>query len=274
MENITSINKLIEDSGMITHHKAINILREHKWNLSIAPYYYDNVNNTVREIDLIAEKQFNSSEARYGSTVQINVQLFIECKYIKQEIVFWFDDKNIDGAVEKLEKDTELRILHKRPGADLAMDELHYLSKDKVAKLFSTNTNKEDIIYKAISQCLNSKIYYDQWFNKPIHNEFYEHAEANTSLLKFPVIICDKFDNFFKAEFDNDKYSYETLKDNFQLEVNYTFLDKTKTKSQAEIFLIDIVNFNNLMPFLEIIEKEVKSIIHAKSLKTYSTGRN
>lgn len=266
MKDNKSTNKLIEDSGMITHHKVIRTLRDHSWKLSIAPYYYDNIANTVREIDVIAEKLFYSSDVLYGSSVQVNVQLFIECKYIKHEIVFWFDDKNIDSVVTKLEKDTNLEILHhNRCGADITKDQFHYLDNEKVAKLFSANSHKEDVIYKAITQCLNSKIYYDQWFDRPIYNKFFEHKEVATSILRYPVIICNNFDNFLKVEFNGDKYSYGKLANNFQLEINYVYLDKTKTMARAEIFLIDIVGFDNFIPFLNNIEKEIKSIINAKS---------
>ncbi len=270
MKNSKSVNELIENSGMITHHKVINTLRNQGWTLSIAPYYYDNIANTVREIDIVAEKQFNSSDWRNQSSIQINVQLFLECKFIKQEIAFWFDNKDIDGAVVKLEKDTDLQILHNRYGADITIDKFHYLNKDKVAKLFSTNSNKDDVIYKALTQCLNSKIYYDQWFNRPIHHKFFEHKETTASILKYPIIVCNKFDNFLQVEFDGDNYSYDKINDNFQLEVNYTYLDKTRTKAEAEIFLIDIVNFDNLLQFLNTIEEETKSIISAKSFRTRS----
>ena len=264
MKDNKSINKLIDDSGMITHHKAINILKEQGWKLLIAPYYYDNIANTVREIDIIAEKQFNSDRLREGSSVQINVQLFIECKYIKQEIVFWFDEKKIDDAVINLEKKTNLQILHNKHSADITTDKFHYLNSNKVAKLFSTTTNKEDVVYKAITQCLNSKIYYDQWFDRPIYHKFFEHIETTATILKYPLIICDKLDNLIKVEFDNGDYSYDRLDDNFQLQINYTYLNKTKTEALTDDFIIDLVSLDKLVSFLDNLEVEIKSIIQAQ----------
>ena len=46
------IKKLIEDSGIITHKKVIDVLRKQGWKLLISPYYYDNISNAVREIDI------------------------------------------------------------------------------------------------------------------------------------------------------------------------------------------------------------------------------
>lgn len=263
------IKKLIEDSGIITHKKVIDILRNQGWKLLISPYYYDNIANAVREIDIIAEKQFTSVDNWSQSSVQVNVQLFIECKYIKQEIVFWFDNKDIDGAVSKMEKNSGLEILHKRYGADITTDKFHYLANNKVAKLFSTNANKDDVVYRAITQCLNAQIYYDQWHNCPIHFGFHEHKEVATQLLKFPMIICDNFNNLIKIDFDEkDKngYTANEIGDSFQIETNYIFLDKNK-KSETEYFLIDILNLNDIESFLQKVETETKAIISAKGFK-------
>lgn len=266
MENKTSTEKLIEESGMITHHKVIETLRNQGWSVLIAPYYYDNIANSIREIDVVAEKQFNSSSRGIESSVQVNVQLFIECKYIKQEIVFWFDEKDVTGALAKLERDTDLRILHENNGryqGDILHDKFHYLSNEKVAKLFSTNANKEDVVYKAMTQCLNSKIYYEQWFNKPISLGFSEWTK-DTSIVRYPLVICDNFDNFLRVDFTNGEYSYEKMKDHFQLEINYTYLDRLKTQTIAETFLIDIVDFKNMTSFLTTLENEVQSIKSAR----------
>ncbi|MEI6296538.1 MAG: hypothetical protein WCO84_02710 [bacterium] len=265
------IIKLIEDSGIITHKKVIDILRGQGWKLSIAPYYYDNISNTVREIDIIAEKQFNLSSEVKSSKVQVNVQLFVECKYIKQEIVFWFDDRDIDKAVIKMEKSSDLEILHNRFGADITMDKFHYLTNDKVAKLFSTNMNKEDVIYKAITQCLNAQIYYDQWYNHPIHFDFSGHREVVTKILKYPIIICDNFNNLSKIDFNEDVgvgYKNELIKDSFQIETNYTFLDKAQ-KAKTEYFLIDLLNINDVGAFLDNLKKEVGFIISAEDGKRF-----
>ena len=263
------IKKLIEDSGIITHKKVIDVLREQGWKLLISPYYYDNISNAVREIDIIAEKQFTSVDNWSQSSVQVNVQLFIECKYIKQEIVFWFDNKDIDRAVSKMEKNSGLEILHKRHGADITIDKFHYLINDKVAKLFSTNANKDDVVYKAITQCLNAQIYYDQWYDCPMHFGFHEHKEVATRILKFPIIICDNFDNLIEVDFDEkDKKPYQTdsISDSFQVETNYTFLDKSQ-KAKTEYFLIDVLKLDNINTFLEKLTEEIKAVMQSVDFK-------
>lgn len=268
--NEEKVKNLIDNSGIITHKKAIDILRAQGWKLSISPYYYDNIANSVREIDIIAEKPFYSATP-HGSSVQINVQLFIECKYIKQEIVFWFDNKDIDKAVSKMEKNIGLEILHKRHGTDITKDKLHYLTSDKVAKLFLSNLNNEDIVYKAITQCLNAQIYYDQWYNNPIHWDFSRNPETSQKILKYPVVICDNFSNLIKVDFDeNDSKNYKVnvINSHFQVETDYIFLDKNQ-KAKSEYFLIDFLDIDDIDSFLDIIKEEVGSVISAEDIKRF-----
>lgn len=263
------IKNLIENSGIITHKKVIDVLREQEWELLISPYYYDNISNAVREIDIIAEKQFTINDNWSQSTVQINVQLFIECKYIKQEIVFWFDNKDIDKAVLKMEKNSGLEILHKKHEADITIDKFHYLTNDKVAKLFSTNANNDDVIYKAITQCLNAQIYYDQWYNHPMHFSFFKHSKVDTKILKFPVVICDNFDNLVKVDFDEKNknlYQTDAISDSFQVETNYTFLDKSQ-QAKTEYFLIDVLKLDNISTFLEKLAEEIKAVMQSVNYK-------
>lgn len=255
------IKKLVENSGIITHHKVINSLRKKDWDVLISPYYYDNISNRISEIDVIAEKQFNSCPNGFSPSVQINVQLFLECKYIKQEILFWFDSKDKDSAASKIENDTGLTILHNRMSADILPEKFHYLKSDKVAKLFSSNANRDDIIYKAMSQSLNAKIYYDQWLNKPIIKEFVSSDKNKTKILKYPIIVCDNFGKLIEIELHGDKYEHKEIKDHFQLELNYTYLDKSRTRAKTDYFLIDIVDFNYIDSFLNEMEKEANALI-------------
>lgn len=264
------LQKLVESSGFTPHKKTIDILRDNKWELLISPYYYDNISNSVKEIDLIAEKQFTSNGSWSDSSVQINVQLFIECKHIKQEILLWFDDKNLDRAVEKIEKSIDLQILHKRSAADMTTDKLHYLKPDKVAKLFSANANQEDVIYKALTQSINAQLYYDQWYDQPLHFGFHDYREVSKKILKYPLIVCDNFSNLNEIEFGEDatKYSAKSIDKHFQIETNYTFLDKDKS-AQSEYFLVDLLDVDDIGVFLAELDKEVNSIMHAVDLKRF-----
>jgi hypothetical protein len=233
------IDELIKNSGMITHYKIVSVLKNNGWNILVSPYYYDNFSDKAREIDIIAEKLFPLSYSRKS----LCVQLFIECKYIDKEVVFWFDDKNIDRAIGLVESDLYLRV-----NTDCTLKDLHYLTKENVAKLFSPNANKEDIVFKAVSQCLNSMVYYKENYVKPINE-----SSSILKIIRYPVIICDKFNNLVSADLENDKY--QEISDNFLLELNYTYLDSDK-KPKSRFFLIDVVDINKVVNFLGIVENE------------------
>ena len=250
------INTLVEESGMITHYKTINILKKKDWSTLVSPYYHDSISDTIRETDLIAEKQFVSAN-RHDSSVQINIQLFVECKYIKKEVVFWFNEIDKEKAISAMEQETGLVIAHKRSG-DITLEEFHYFKKDSTAKLFSTNSNKEDVIYKAMNQCLHSQINYRRTGKKPIFNKFFEHREVFSKVVQYPIIVCDNFDNLLEVKFDEKGgFSTEKLKDHFTLETNY----------REDYFLIDIVDINYLETFLENFESEAKSLVQSYSFK-------
>jgi len=255
----TDIEKLINDSGIITHNKTLKILRDNEWSVLVSPYYYDSISESVRETDLVAEKQINSA-SRHDSSQQINIQLFIECKYIKQEIIFWFDNIDKKKAVKSIEKETGLGIVYNegRHSGDLSIDKFSHLQNDDVAKLFSTNTNREDVIYKAMNQCLHSQIYYRSTGKKPIANEFIRHSNSKSKIIQMPVIVCDNFEKLLRVNFDDDgSYTTDKIQNAFVLETNY----------RDEYFLIDIVDVNYLPQFLENVEAEMKSIMGAYLFK-------
>jgi len=253
------INKLIINSGIVSHYKVLDILRKKEWSVLISPYYYDNIASATKEIDIIAEKQIDFVD-KFDKDVQINIQLFLECKYIKNEIVLWFDAVDMDKAVLKLEEITGLTILHKKLDADIKPENFHYLENKNVVKLFSTNTNKEDVMYKAISQCLNSQIYYEQWIYGTIMNPF--SNEAISRIIKYPVIVCDNFDNLVEVKF-NEKNDFSTcqIENSFLIETNYTHLDKTGKLVESSYFLIDVVDFDYFEKFLDKIEMETRSLL-------------
>lgn len=250
-----NIKKLVERSGIPSHLKTTNILREKGWPVLVSPYYHDSISDSIRETDLVAEKQFNTGHGS-GSSVHLNVQLFIECKYIKQEVVFWFDNLNKQRAVMALEEETGLDIVYAgyKHSGDITPAEFHYLKDESVAKLFSTNLSQEDVIYKAMNQCLHSQLYYRRRGKRPINQEFNAHPKAHTQVIQFPVIVCDNFSNLLRLKAGVDEeYQVENLQNHFILEVNY----------REDYFLIDIVDINYFSTFLDEFEQEAGKLVNA-----------
>jgi len=245
------IKELIEKGGNNFHYQVVKFLREKEWFVSISPYYNDIIGNKPREIDIVADKQFDvKGRAYYGYKGALLVRLFIECKYITNETVFWFDIKDKERAIKKICKDTPL----KPPTENELIKKHHYLKYNTVAKLFTSLVN--DPIYKALTQSLNAMVYYGSDY--PIIPE--EKLMSTTlNKLKYPLIICNDFENFFKVD-SNDKRGYSEICDNFQLEVNYAYRDIRETPIN-EYFIIDIINFQKFNQFLGELEKTDVSII-------------
>jgi len=249
--------KTVESSGLLPHLNTIKVFRQNKWSTLVSPYYEDSLSNSIRETDLIAERQYNSSDGPYDSSVQMNLQLFVECKFIKQKIVLWFDRLDKEKAIQSAGEQLQLIMAHRKSG-DFLPEELHHLQMEEVAKLFSTN-NKEDVIYKALNQCLHSQIHYRKHKRPFIHN-FNEHQEVSTHIVHYPLIVCENFSNFSKIEFEESGgFSFSPLKDHFLLEINY----------RDDYFLIDVVDINYLAVHLDSLDKEANKLMQAYSFKEF-----
>lgn len=245
------IQEIIEASGNNFHSNVIKFLREKEWNVLISPYYNDNVSDKAREIDIIAEKAF-AVKAIWGETKGwLNVRFIIECKYINSETVFWFDAKDKKKAEEMLVRNTPLR-------KDNAYTQKHhYMSDDRVAKIFSSEKSKDlsnEPIYRAINQSLNAMIYFRH--EPPLIRPA---TRSQLRTVCYPIIILNDFGKIFAVNIGESSYS-GIMDKFFQLEINYAYLDSNK-KNQNEYFLIDVVNFSYLGDFLsEIQTKDVEAM--------------
>lgn len=250
IEKIKQINKIIEESGNNFHSKVVNSLREREWTVLISPYYNDNVSDKPREIDLIAEKAFDIRGGMFGEWKgTLNIKLFIECKYINQNIIFWFDDKERHKAEELVIYSTPMRK------DNIYTMKHHYLIKDndKVAKLFTSEKKPKadsEIIYKALNQSLNALVYYRE--SGTIIPSSTSKGQRILATVNYPVIICNNFDNFYRVDIGADNKPIK-IKGNFQLEVNYAYIDKNK-EDRSDYFLIDIINFEKIDDYFKTLE--------------------
>ncbi len=247
--DIEQAKQIVSSSGNNFHTKVLQYLESEGWTIIISPYYNDNYTNKPREIDLIAEKAFNQEP--YGTFLgTVNVQLFIECKYLAQKTVFWCHDKNRENAKQLVVKDGPFTATNR------FIEQHHYLNScDKVAKLFASErgqAQENDPFYKALNQSLNSLIYFknhETFIQLPESYRDYERA-----YLKFPVIICNSFDNLFQVDMSREDDPVQ-IEENFQLEVNYAYTDNGGG-SHNEYFLIDVVDFGRVNTFLTLVEND------------------
>jgi len=261
-----TVKKIIQKSGNSFHFKVLRHLEELGWQTTISPYYTDNLTNKPREIDLIAEKAFPIKNFCQEFLGNINVQLFIECKYIPQKTVFWFHDKNISETQTLIVRTTGLDQY------DCDIQKHHYLNgKNRAAKLFADEGSKaaeNETFYKAINQSLNALIYYRD--KGSIIRIEHGRISYTKRTLTFPVIVCDSFEKLYGLDVQRGEEPFQ-IDDGFHLEVNYAYVDE-KTNSHNEYFLIDVVSLELLDSFLKTVEDDVN--LTGKTLDHFFTSRH
>ncbi len=254
--SIDNIKKIIEESGNNLHSKVVDFLRAKGWYVLVSPYYTDNFSEKPREIDIIAEKNFQTASfGRFTGTV--NIQLFIECKYIKEDTVFWFDERNKQEAVDLVLRTTPL----KDPRNYFMTGDHHYLTDSLVAKLFASKAQSPDgeVFYKAITQSLNGMIANSR--NGSILPDIFNNTRNDMikATLKYPVILCNSFDNLYKYDVIQ-KGEPEKVIEDFEIETQYAYFDHSKNQ-RNEFFLIDVVSLETLNDYLNVLEgKDLKVV--------------
>ncbi|MFM9887382.1 MAG: hypothetical protein ACKVQT_30510, partial [Burkholderiales bacterium] len=151
-----SVTQLIEGSGNNFHAKVARWFHSQGWHIVVSPYYMDQVQSRAREIDLTAEKLWpirGDFGRHHGDVV---VRLFVECKYVASEAVFWFAKKNVSAAKKLVCRSGAFQENHPYT------NEHHYLATNpSVAKLFASNNirgQENEPFYKALNQALNATV--------------------------------------------------------------------------------------------------------------------
>lgn len=251
LDELELANKIIEASGNNFHCKVANFFVEKGWKIAISPYYVDSSTDKAREIDLVAETYFYTLDDFGQHNGYVRIQLHIECKYITQHHVFWFDNLNQSAARAMISRKTPF------PTSNRYINEQHYLKHvDTIAKLFAgektTTSTENDPIFKAINQTLHSvvsnKVFVSQLKSLPCK-----------ATVQYPVIICNTFDKFFRTSIRGDEPP-RPQRSNFQIELHYAYLTQA-AKPVSEYFLIDVVSFETLPRFMQMLDHELESMV-------------
>lgn len=257
------IEEKIKNSGNNFHFQVCDYMKTKEWDVEIGNYYTDFESNKSREIDIVAtKKQKISNEILY-------INLFVECKYCTDDIVFWFDEKNIDKTKKIIKEDfifseqfddlnsgslSNKDLLNYSDGDRKTNDRHHYVLKDYAVKLFTDGSNK--LIYNSLNQVLNSLIFFTEYDGK------------NGYEINFPIILVNSFDKFYNQK-------GESLKDmsNFEIEVNYSYIPRNKIPKK-KFFIIDIVNFEKIEDYLLLLEKDKSKTYESIRCASYKNDNN
>lgn len=243
------VTELIQSSGNNFHAKVARWFAASGWHVVVSPYYMDQTQNKAREIDLVAEKVWPTKDPWGNAADFIAVRLFVECKFIASESVFWFADKDRDSAMKLVCSNGIFQPTNSYT------KEHHYLAQStRVAKLFSTSNSKapeNEPFYKALNQALNAMVSMrGQSISIPSPKK---HPGYQKALIELPVIVCSSFDKLFSVDF-NSESEPEPIQDNFQLEVRYAYIDRHE-RQRDDYFLLDFVAFDKLAEFDKAVDK-------------------
>jgi hypothetical protein len=245
---------VIEGSGNTFHSKVVGEFQKQGWSVLISPYYNDNVTDKPREIDLVAEKAIPVYGPFRRHLPDIDLRLFVECKYVPQPTVFWFHDKDAKSARDLVLRTTPMK------DNNINTDKHHYLcSSPQVAKLFATRNSgpESDPIYKALNQSLNGMVSLRHTESIILDEERGFREKGRT--LTYPVILCNSFDQFYKVTIGSEEPP-SPITGGFQMEVNYAYVDSSQ-RHQQEYFLIDIVDFKGIEDYFKTLKDDVDAMM-------------
>lgn len=237
------IKSIIENSGNDLHQEVVDFLREKGWEVKSSPYYNDPATNKPREIDIIARKKFQAHDWAGDHSDYLAVRLFIECKYIRDSNLIWFENKNMAAAEDLARNNSILRDAHRNElqnTSTLPPKIHHYVRESAVAKRWD-KTGHADPLYEAMNGALNGQIF------------FQEHQYSEDSYpVDFPLIVVNSFDNLHRRDTKNAK-GYTAVTEPFQIEVDYSYTNR-ESKPATGYFLLDVVAKDGLDAYLADLE--------------------
>lgn len=253
------ITDLIAGSGNTFHAVVTRWFTENGWHVVVSPYYLDQSQGKAREIDLIAEKLWTTTDSFGHPKDYVAVRLFIECKFIATDAVFWFADKNREAA------QALVCATHPFRPNNSYINEHHYLAQSaRVAKLFATagsKTSENEPFYKALNQSLNALV---SMRGRPLNIKGQRNREVSpVTVLECPVVVCSSFDRLYGVDFLKDS-SPVPIANNFQLEVQYAYVDASG-RPRDDYFLLDFVERDRLEEFCKAVDASARAAVQLAS---------
>lgn len=254
-----TVTQLIKESGNNFHAKVTRWFHKNGWHTVVSPYYMDQTQAKARELDLVVEKLWpirNTFGQQQGDVV---VRLFVECKFVAAEAVFWFAPKESDAAkrlvcsLGPFREDNYYTSKH------------HYLAKScKVAKLFTSGNAKaqeNEPFYKALNQALNAMVAMRS--QSPSHPSLVHGHYGKVVKLNYPVVVCNSFAQLYEVDFLAESEP-TAIQENFQLEVQYAYHDRGGNQ-RNEYFLLDFVEFDQLAELQADIDEDAAAAVSLAS---------
>lgn len=265
---IDKIQETINESSNNVEINTCNILANTEWNEIIEnSYYTDPVEKKFREVDLLA---INNQFLGFEDTEKNRIIFLIECKYIKDKIVLWFKNKNIDKAKTFIHRNyvfSSLNLDQYIHGTTADGKPLihHYLENNKVAKKWDyvrwdyevekKIKEPQDIIGNSINQLTNALYFFSR------QSEFYKNKSSI-----FPILVVNNYNNIFQVK---ENGGYVNINSHFQFEIEYSI--KINDHGTEDFYqLIDVVSVDELKNFINYFSNNTLEIIKKRLIIDYS----
>lgn len=245
--------KIRKKSGHNFHLKIANEFRRWGWEVEISPYYNDELTNKPREVDLVVSKKISVVNEVFGNALmkEYYVNLFIECKHLEKNVVFWSNQSKEDVR-EKTFRDCFFNFNEIESHIDQIKNFHRYFNNGKklAAKLYETSQTQpgtnQDIIFSAVTQSIKSLIFFKDYYHR--------------TGLYYPVVVYEPSGKVAIYSTENDDYfNIDEANDFFPVEINYSYRNTGKAP-RNENFFIDFVSKNALLMFKMAIDKEIEEI--------------
>src|SRR3989338_3014157 len=263
-ETEQKIQTFVKKHGHSLHSQVVQFLRANDWEVLVSPFYRDNGTDKARETDIIAEKYIRALDTcGYFLGAYFRLRLVIECKYMKEQTIILFDQKNVVATERRIINDISL---FKPSRENESIREHHFYTTNEVGKLFATATegqekqSENEVMFSAVDKVLNCLAYYRHV--PALAEEERPKKLAYNSTVSYPLIVLNDFKNLYRTDMRTTEATIESLADKkcFQLEVNYAsngIYSGTKVP-HVKYFLVDVLKFDGLGDYLKILEKDVR----------------
>ncbi len=243
-----SAESIINNSGHKLHLRVASLLENEGWNVSISPYYIDDLTDKPREIDIIASKYFTYTSKSDNEQKRFYFLLGIDCKYLTENVVIWARDNKIKAEALFTNVDSYFKPMLATQQSWCAYSRFLH-----VGRLISEGgkSSLQEGILQAVKAILDA------------------YTRSNTLTIFFPSVVYELGNgvNIYSIG-DGIKHSKEhtPIKGNWIYHVDYAYRENNKPRQRQ--FYVDLVNEKTLLDYLQVLEKDGRTI--AQEFEFYS----
>ena len=240
--------KLVKKSGNTLHTKVINVLREASWEVIVSPYYNDDTTDKPREIDIIAQKDY----PEYSSFVTSNdslfrLRLFVECKYVSDDVLIWSD------PIDQYWAKKYLAGLYGQGMGEAYLNSKMFLTPEGINTQVTKIVESESL-HKGLIQSIHSYQYYkSSYLGRPVNTD----KTIQTSRLFLLVNSYEKIREINIPKLKDGKVKIsdiQPVENHKTIEINYSYKG---TNGRSEYFLVTLISLKDFKEFLiNVAEKE------------------